>query len=136
MVLAPLPSTDILSACRAGRPGIICSRHAPRDRPVRLPVKSCRGLAVESALVDARGFAGDRRYMVVDAQGQFLTQRVHPRMALIETALTAENLTLSYPSRGSVSVSLSGFRSPVSGIDSRSPPPPLRFTVFPSGKTR
>jgi len=37
MVLAPLPSTDILSACRAGRPGIICSRHAPRDRPVRLP---------------------------------------------------------------------------------------------------
>ena len=92
------------------------------------PVKSCRGLAVESALVDARGFAGDRRYMVVDAQGQFLTQRVHPRMALIETALTAENLTLSYPSRGSVSVSLSGFRSPVSGIDS--PVSALRSPVY------
>jgi uncharacterized protein YcbX len=82
------------------------------------PVKSCRGLAVNSAVVDARGFAGDRRFMVVDAQGQFLTQRAHPRMALIETALTAGNLTLSCPNHGSVSVSLSGFRSPVSGIDS------------------
>jgi uncharacterized protein YcbX len=80
------------------------------------PVKSCRGLAVNSAVVDARGFAGDRRFMVVDAQGQFLTQRAHPRMALIETALTAEKLTLSSVSQGSVSVSLSGLRSPVSSV--------------------
>jgi uncharacterized protein len=80
------------------------------------PVKSCRGLAVPSAVVDAAGFAGDRRFMVVDAQDRFLTQRVHPRMALIETALTAESLTLSCPSHGSISVSLSAFRSPVSSV--------------------
>ena len=70
------------------------------------PVKSCRGLAVTAAAVDARGFVGDRRFLVVDADGKFLTQRAHPRMALIETALTARDLILSSPSHGSVRIPL------------------------------
>jgi uncharacterized protein YcbX len=80
------------------------------------PVKSCRGIAVDSAEVDARGLVGDRRFLVVDAGGRFLTQRVHPRMALIETALTADFLTLSSPNQGSVSIALSGIRHPKSKI--------------------
>jgi uncharacterized protein YcbX len=68
------------------------------------PVKSCQGLAVASAAVDAHGLVGDRRFLVVDAEGRFLTQRAHPRMALIETALTADSLILSAPARGSISV--------------------------------
>jgi hypothetical protein len=47
------------------------------------PIKSCRGIAVSSADVEARGLAGDRRYMLVDAKGRFLTQREHARMALV-----------------------------------------------------
>jgi MOSC domain-containing protein len=47
------------------------------------PIKSCRGLAVASATLEARGLAGDRRYMLVDANGRFLTQRQHPRLALV-----------------------------------------------------
>lgn len=70
------------------------------------PVKSCRGLAVTSAAVDACGLVGDRRFLVVDADGRFLTQRVHPRMALIETRLTADTLTLTSPGHGFVSVPL------------------------------
>jgi MOSC domain-containing protein len=50
------------------------------------PIKSCRGIQVDAAELTARGFAGDRRYMLVDAAGRFLTQRRHPKMALIETA--------------------------------------------------
>lgn len=80
------------------------------------PVKSCRGLAVDTAEVDARGLVGDRRFLVVDAEGRFLTQRVHPRMALIETALTADALTLSSLGHGSVSIARSGFRPPQSEI--------------------
>ncbi len=95
------------------------------------PVKSCRGLAVDSTAVDARGFAGDRRFLVVDAQGRFLTQRAHPRMALIETALTAEGLTLSCPGQGSVSVSLSALRPPVSGIGA-----PVSGFAFPASGLR
>ncbi|MGW8370532.1 MAG: MOSC N-terminal beta barrel domain-containing protein, partial [Gammaproteobacteria bacterium] len=39
------------------------------------PIKSCRGIEVSSAAVRTRGFANDRRYMLVDARGRFLTQR-------------------------------------------------------------
>lgn len=71
------------------------------------PVKSCRGFAVTSAEADEFGFTGDRRFMVVNADdGMFLTQRAHPRMALIETALTPDALVLSSPGHGSVTIPL------------------------------
>jgi uncharacterized protein YcbX len=59
------------------------------------PVKSLRGVSVPSATLDAHGLVGDRRFLVVDATGRFLTQRALPRMALIATALDATHLTLS-----------------------------------------
>jgi uncharacterized protein YcbX len=68
------------------------------------PVKSLRGCRVESADLDGLGLVGDRRFLVVDPAGRFMTQRTLPRMALIETALTADSLTLSAPGAGSVSV--------------------------------
>ncbi len=70
------------------------------------PVKSLRGLAVSSAAVGARGFVGDRRFLVVDQDNRFLTQRVLPRMALIETALAEGELVLSSGRDGSVRVPL------------------------------
>lgn len=70
------------------------------------PVKSLRGLAVPAATIDALGFVGDRRFLVVDAQNQFLTQRALPRMALVETALTARDLILRAPHGGSCAVPL------------------------------
>jgi len=70
------------------------------------PVKSLRGLAVPSAEIDPLGFVGDRRFMVVDEQGQFLTQRTLPRMALIETALTARELILRTDQGSSCTVPL------------------------------
>lgn len=69
------------------------------------PVKSCRGHAVDRAAVDAWGFQGDRRFMVVSAADRkFLTQRSHPQMALIETELNAAALTLASPNHGSVTI--------------------------------
>ncbi len=59
------------------------------------PVKSLRGFAVAHAGVDALGFVGDRRFLLVDETGKFLTQRTLPRMALVQTALDATHLTLS-----------------------------------------
>ena len=71
------------------------------------PVKSCRGLSLRTAEFDEHGLVGDRRFLVVNAADNlFLTQRTHPRMALIETALTGENLILSSPNRGSVVIPL------------------------------
>ena len=70
------------------------------------PVKSLRGFAVTAAEVDALGLVGDRRFLVVDERGQFLTQRTLPRMALVETALTARDLVLRAPHTGSCAVPL------------------------------
>jgi MOSC domain-containing protein len=69
------------------------------------PVKSLRGCAVESAAVDPLGLVGDRRFLVVDDTGLFLTQRSHRRMALVDTALTPDALILSATGAGAVSVS-------------------------------
>jgi uncharacterized protein YcbX len=71
------------------------------------PVKGCRGVPLASVAPDARGLAGDRRWMVVDASGRFLSQRTEPRLALIRmrpgpagTVLEAPGLPpLSLPDR-------------------------------------
>ncbi len=68
------------------------------------PVKSLRGCAVPEADVDALGIAGDRRFLVVDQDGRFLTQRTLPQMALIATTLTADTLVLSAAGAGAVAV--------------------------------
>jgi uncharacterized protein YcbX len=68
------------------------------------PVKSLRGIALSSARVDALGLDGDRRFLVVDENHQFLTQRAHPRMAQIATALDPVNLTLSVDGAGQIAV--------------------------------
>jgi uncharacterized protein YcbX len=61
------------------------------------PIKSCRGIEVERVELGPRGFAADRRFMLVDANGHFLSQRRHPQMALIATAFTADGFSVSTP---------------------------------------
>ena len=68
------------------------------------PVKSLRASAVASADVDALGFVGDRRFLVVEDHGRFLTQRTLPRMARIATSLSENLLTLSAEGAGTVNV--------------------------------
>lgn len=68
---------------------------------------------MSSAEADEFGFLGDRRFMVVNASdGLFLTQRAHPRMALIETALTRDALVLSGPGQGGVTVPFNASAGP------------------------
>lgn len=68
------------------------------------PVKSLRGCAIASAEVDELGLVGDRRFMVVDDSGRFLSQRTLPQMARIATALTNDTLTLSARGAGEIRV--------------------------------
>jgi len=70
------------------------------------PVKSLRGHAVRAAEFDALGLVSDRRFLVVDDLGLFLTQRTVPRMACIETRLEPNSLSLSAAGAGAVSVAL------------------------------
>jgi len=58
------------------------------------PVKGLGGIAVSTALVTTRGLDHDRRFMLVDQDGLFLTQREHPLMALLRTAIEAGELVV------------------------------------------
>ncbi|MBK8173278.1 MAG: MOSC domain-containing protein [Sandaracinaceae bacterium] len=70
------------------------------------PVKSAAGLALDRAELDDRGILHDRAFMFVNAKGEFLTQREHPRMALIRTTLTKDTLQLDAPDLPSISLPL------------------------------
>tara|TARA_R110002167_G_scaffold169816_1_gene367733 strand:+ start:30325 stop:31158 length:834 start_codon:yes stop_codon:yes gene_type:complete len=60
------------------------------------PVKSCAGYRVDRLTFDHQGPEGDRRYMIVDPDGRFLTQRQLPVMAGIQTQLQQGVLTLGF----------------------------------------
>ncbi|MGI9279845.1 MAG: MOSC domain-containing protein [Endozoicomonas sp.] len=61
------------------------------------PVKSLKKMSVEQAVIDRMGFVNDRRWMVVEPGGKFITQRHYPNMALIEAIPGSKGLTLSAP---------------------------------------
>lgn len=60
------------------------------------PIKSLGGIAVTSATVTDRGFQYDRRWMLVDENNCFLTQRELPQMALLQVALSEDGLQVSH----------------------------------------
>lgn len=70
----------------------------------RFPVKSCRGEALRSAVVEPWGLAGDRRWMVVDEDGECLTARDYPQMILVRPELLDGGLRLSTGARDEIVV--------------------------------
>lgn len=70
------------------------------------PVKGLRAIRVARARLTRRGLEHDRRFMVVDAGGTFLTQRGHPSLATVWTDITGGELRLAAPDRDEIAVSL------------------------------
>lgn len=72
------------------------------------PIKSAAGIALTASQVEERGLQYDRRWMLVDQAGQFMTQRQHPRMALIQVAIAADEgrLAIAAPNMPPLSVPL------------------------------
>lgn len=58
------------------------------------PVKSLGGIEVPAAHLTDRGFQYDRRWMLVDANNHFLTQREYPVMSLLQTSIVDHNLVI------------------------------------------
>ena len=59
------------------------------------PVKSLAGISLDSAQLNEAGFEYDRQWMVTRPDGSFMTQRNYPQMALVETRVDNNRLTLS-----------------------------------------
>ena len=53
----------------------------------RYPVKSCRGERLTQAAVEPWGLAGDRRWMLVDGDGEVVTAREHHRLVLVTPSI-------------------------------------------------
>lgn len=60
------------------------------------PIKSLGGISLQSSLVEERGLQYDRRWMLVDEQNKFITQRLHPKMALLTVEINNDLLTIKH----------------------------------------
>lgn len=60
------------------------------------PVKSLGGLSVSSAVLTKKGLQYDRKWMLLDAGGRFMTQRTFPRMALISLQIESGKLHFTH----------------------------------------
>lgn len=87
---SPRLQSEIGLSLQGGSPLQVCALY-------RYPVKSCPGLAVSSLALDDFGPAGDRRWLLVDDGGRFVTQRSEPSLAQVAVAEGAVALTLTLP---------------------------------------
>ncbi len=51
------------------------------------PIKACAGIRVLGAAVGKAGFADDRRWMIVDDEGKFVTQRTLPQLSQVKVSI-------------------------------------------------
>ncbi len=76
------------------------------------PVKSCAGVEVTEALLTETGLDLDRAWMVVDEQGDFVSQRELPRMALIKAQLKHSEVVLRAPGMLSLHLAVDAVEGP------------------------
>jgi len=80
------------------------------------PLKSAGGIALAEARVDQTGLAHDRRWLIVDRNGRFVTQRSHARMARVRTALQGEALRVTAPGMEPLELPLAASEGPTEEV--------------------
>ena len=77
------------------------------------PVKSCAGVELDEALLIETGLEFDRAWMVVDAEGEFVSQRDLPRMALVRPQLKHSEMVLRAPGMLALHIAFDRVEQPV-----------------------
>ncbi len=70
------------------------------------PIKSCSGINLQTSQVLDRGFPLDRRWLLVDEGGQFISQRTAPLLGQIKISLNSDQLHVNYPGKSPLRLSL------------------------------
>jgi len=70
------------------------------------PLKSAKGISVPALEFTPSGPKWDRHWMLTKKNGQFVTQRTHPQMALIDCKMTSSTLKITLPSGETRQISL------------------------------
>ena len=102
------PSTDI----PAPEPDFTPDISAVVSRLFVYPIKSCAGVEISQALLLDTGLEFDRAWMVVNANGDFLTQRELPRMALVKPQLKYFEMVLRAPGMLALHIKLDEVEAP------------------------
>lgn len=77
------------------------------------PVKSCAGVSVDEALLIETGLEFDRAWMLVDADGHFVSQRELPRMVLVQPTLRSSDMVLRAPGMLALHIAFDAVEAPV-----------------------
>lgn len=77
------------------------------------PIKSCAGVELPEALLTETGLEFDRAWMVVDAEGEFVSQRELPRMALIRPQMKHSEMVLRAPGMLALHIAFDRVEQPV-----------------------
>jgi uncharacterized protein len=68
------------------------------------PIKSVKAISQPAALVEEKGIRFDRRYMIIDLDGNFITGRSHPQLTQVDVQFSQKKLQLSAPNMPSLVV--------------------------------
>jgi len=66
------------------------------DQITIYPIKSCSGINLQQAHVEVRGFPLDRRWMLIETDGHFISQRTTPQMGQIQIQIVDNQLIANY----------------------------------------
>jgi uncharacterized protein len=70
------------------------------------PIKSLGGIAKETVEITNTGLKHDRRWMLVDDNNMFLSQRTHPAMALLQPAETDTSIVVTHKNNPTQSITI------------------------------
>jgi len=76
------------------------------------PIKSTAGITLSSAKVNELGLAFDRRFVLSDPSGQFITARTSPKLCLVRTSLISSGDESEVGSRAESGITLSAPNMP------------------------
>ena len=63
------------------------------------PIKSLPGVAVKNATVTDRGFEHDRRWMLVDENNRFISQREVPELTQLQVSIGDKGLLVAHKTK-------------------------------------
>ncbi|PCI62161.1 MAG: oxidoreductase [Gammaproteobacteria bacterium] len=73
------------------------------------PIKSSAGISLPTSMVENAGLALDRRFVITDMTGNFITGRTHPKITLIHCKLTMQGLQLNAPNMAELTINYQDF---------------------------
>lgn len=68
------------------------------------PIKSLKGISIDEGAIEDSGLQFDRRWMLVDGENRFMTQREHPKMATVKVSVNGIGLTVEADNAGPIFV--------------------------------